>query len=957
MHGMQPAAATAVDLPQVTAEPAVRLSARWIAACLLAVGLAALACHFVPPDSAVVAALKVCSATLALAVVPGALVTLAWRPRPQLTLLEVIGYGLAVSYGLAQTLVIAAVLLHTSPVVMLLCVGGLSAALAVRILKVPSATVLLTADELIVAGLLVLLAVPLYLQGSPVQMYEDQVLVAIVRRLSALNTPDIENLYVAPGIVYAYPFPGGLYLMALIARLGDIDSLFLYHKLRFLWGPAALVMLYLGARSVFGRPAVAAASTITATVLVCAGTFAHVSGFPAWWGQLVPYSYGPDVAMTVLLPALLAVTFEYVQSAGGRERSFFLTAAVMLVLVLTMIHIREIVQFAAYLGCFVVLAAASRHLRPYLRRSAALLGITVLIVVTYTRWQSTVVSTVTTIVAGHRAELLSLATSVPPAALVLQPSWEVLGTFVQDFDEIFAGLVPFFLCAGPAVIVFFRERPFVWLISLSTMAYLAVLTFPVLAVPYIYATYFEILHVPVRNVIFFLYLVAGAWIYVTVVAVARMDRTRLLVLLAGAVSGALALLVTLCVNRTQRGLFLPLIAAYGLTFVFAFGGTAGRSAASRRIVAAVVGLIALLALWPDHSPAVRTAAVNVRWTTGLPDARRTALEREFGLVSGERSGNSSDVANVWGYRLTDLSRENVRSLVTHPEVVDTNDIDRTAFTVPTQPPRRDDQFLGVEHVAWLQYPGMWLLAITALFVWTTALLLPAALASARGRNAAAVIERDLREPFYRRALPYAAFIIPFALWSARPTLSPLAMAPMPPAGRVDTPAAMLAEIRCVELPPMPARFAEEEVVLPARTVCPPSPAVVEWIRANVPVDAVLAIDRWTPFPPQVFVPQQAIVFPTLDASFIREDALFADYYRLFEERMRRYRVQPFFNTVETAEERAAFVQTLGVTHVLIGPAHYGDLRPVLDALPAQFARRYDDAQWAVYEAGAHRVAN
>jgi hypothetical protein len=110
------------------------------------------------------------------------------------------------------------------------------------------------------------------------------------------------------------------------------------------------------------------------------------------------------------------------------------------------------------------------------------------------------------------------------------------------------------------------------------------------------------------------------------------------------------------------------------------------------------------------------------------------------------------------------------------------------------------------------------------------------------------------------------------------------------------------------------------------------------------------VDRWTPYPPQVFMPQQAVVFPTLDASFIREDAFFRDYYRVFEERVRRYHVQPFFNAVETPTERATFVKTLGVTHVLVSPVHYGELHPVLDGLPEQFALRYNHAQWAVYEA-------
>jgi hypothetical protein len=101
--------------------------------------------------------------------------------------------------------------------------------------------------------------------------------------------------------------------------------------------------------------------------------------------------------------------------------------------------------------------------------------------------------------------------------------------------------------------------------------------------------------------------------------------------------------------------------------------------------------------------------------------------------------------------------------------------------------------------------------------------------------------------------------------------------------------------------------------------------------------------------------QQAVVFPTLDSSFLNEDLLFRGYYRIFHERMRKYRVQPFFNSVETPDERAAFVRALGVTHVLVGPAHHDELRPVLDALPRQFALRYDNAQWAVYEAA--RAAN
>jgi len=106
-------------------------------------------------------------------------------------------------------------------------------------------------------------------------------------------------------------------------------------------------------------------------------------------------------------------------------------------------------------------------------------------------------------------------------------------------------------------------------------------------------------------------------------------------------------------------------------------------------------------------------------------------------------------------------------------------------------------------------------------------------------------------------------------------------------------------------------------------------------RAPVAITAALGL-LWT-------------LVPT-DASFIHEDSLFRDYYRVFDDRMKRYRVQPFFNDVETPAERAEFVRDLGVTHVLVSPVHYDELRSVLDALPEQFTLKYDNARWAVYEA-------
>jgi hypothetical protein len=50
---------------------------------------------------------------------------------------------------------------------------------------------------------------------------------------------------------------------------------------------------------------------------------------------------------------------------------------------------------------------------------------------------------------------------------------------------------------------------------------LLLMTVPLAALSYIYASYYEILFMPVRNVIFFLYLTLGALVYLAAVAVER----------------------------------------------------------------------------------------------------------------------------------------------------------------------------------------------------------------------------------------------------------------------------------------------------------------------------------------------------------------------------------------------------------------------------------------------------
>jgi hypothetical protein len=655
--------------------------------------------------------------------------------------------------------------------------------------------------------------------------------------------------------------------------------------------------------------------------------------------------------MTVLLPALLVMCFGYLLAGSTREKGFFVTATAMMVLMLTIVHIREVAQVAAYLGCFLAVTLAARRFRPYARRTAVLLALVVAIAAVYTVWQGQVEARTADVVADQRARLASIASASSLRELLLTPATELLDPFVLNSEQLFVGLTPLFLFAGPAVLLLFRDRPLAWLAASSTAVYLLVMTVPLLAIPYIYVTYFEILFTPVRNVIFFAYLFAGAAIYAAVVALARLDRTRVALLAAGIVAGALALLVALSINRSAGGFILPLVLAYGLALVLAAATPLQRRFTFR--IAAVVVFVAagLLALLPEREPIERRTQVAVRWAANVSDEQRAELERQFFLNDGEPNSNRSAAVNVWNYSLDDTSPDNVRTLVEHPLVVDTGAIDRSRFTVPPLPPPDDDPYLAVQRVSWVQYPGMALVVAGGVFVWAIGFLAPAALASARGQRAVTTLDAALQEPFYRRIVPYACFIIPFAVWSARPTLSPLTASDAP---AVSTPSEMVARMPCLRTDARPAPFSEdvlngEALMLPEREFCPPDPAVVEWIRSHVPVDAVFAIDRWNPYLPSVFIPQQVVVYPQVEVTFENEDELFAAYHVFYRERLRESRVQPFFNSVETAQDRAAFVEALGVTHVLVDPAYYREMRAVLDELPEHYVLRFTAGEWAVYE--------
>jgi hypothetical protein len=95
--------------------------------------------------------------------------------------------------------------------------------------------------------------------------------------------------------------------------------------------------------------------------------------------------------------------------------------------------------------------------------------------------------------------------------------------------------------------------------------------------------------------------------------------------------------------------------------------------------------VALIAIWVAAAlvvPAlvyrvpIPPPGINVAWSPAVNDQQRATLETRFHLTDGDHRGGA-----LWSYRLADITRSNVAALVQHPDVEDTEHIDRQSFTV------------------------------------------------------------------------------------------------------------------------------------------------------------------------------------------------------------------------------------------------------------------------------------
>ena len=104
----------------------------------------------------------------------------------------------------------------------------------------------------------------------------------------------------------------------------------------------------------------------------------------------------------------------------------------------------------------------------------------------------------------------------------------------------------------------------------------------------------------------------------------------------------------------------------------------------RRVIGLMIASVLMLLL----SIALRASTespfaprVRVRWSPGIEDARRSALEREFWLFRGTRTDG-----DTWEYDLVDPAPASVAALIANPDVADTHYIDRGRTVVAADAP-------------------------------------------------------------------------------------------------------------------------------------------------------------------------------------------------------------------------------------------------------------------------------
>lgn len=489
-----------------------RISPRSLAIWAAIFGIGCLALHAVRPDTSWAAVLRFFVPLAVTGVLPG-LIALVWaRPASNLPLFDAVAVSGGLSLGLAQLLVFLAVSFGIEGkawgYVFPLAVAGIPGILFfLHADRLPLTIVVRPLNAILLAALAALMAI-LYTGGnfSVVSwINEDHMHLGIIRRLIEEHSPAPDNIHFVKGITYTYPFPGIHYFYALTSVVAHLDPVFVYDKMGAYWSLMALLALFAFTRTVFRSQRVAMTMLALALGFVLLGPFASVPGF--YWGQLSPMPHVSDVAMNVVLPLQLLFVIRFIVVPKGPAARFYLAAAILMTTMVSAVHVREFIQYVVYMILGTAVLVVAGH--PKWHRAVAMLGVSIMIFAGYYVWHRINVPNVTSLISqGHEVFVAHVA------SLTFSEFFAPLRPYASGIRQtMYHGLGGLMLVTAPVAAVVFRRRPFVWMMMLSIFLYLAIIRIGILAIPYVYFTFDEILSSTMRNIVFFGYVLLGGGVY------------------------------------------------------------------------------------------------------------------------------------------------------------------------------------------------------------------------------------------------------------------------------------------------------------------------------------------------------------------------------------------------------------------------------------------------------------
>ena len=457
--------------------------------------------------------------------VPGFVLLLAVG-GPRRSLLDVLAFSIALTPPIVQLLTIGTIILGLPASTAAWSLWGfcLIGTAALRATVKRDDRLVCEGSEWCILGSLVPFALLLYVKGTPFFADEYQTHVAVVRRLAFVPQTNTADIFPLAGIPFTHPFPSIHMLMAMSSCLGDIDALFLFHKARFLWGPAALIVLYAFAHRVFEDGRLATASFWGALCLTLTGAFAD---YPTlFWGQLAEFSHPSGIALTLYLPATLFLFVAFLDARGKREIGSGYLFLLLATSTLAVSHIREAVQFVIYTVAFGTAMSVLPLRRGAALRSFAAAAGTMVVCKAYTVVHAHLVP--------HVSPYNDAAKELLRAQFQRTGWWELFAEPLHPYwaVSLYFGLFAILLLTTPFVVARDRGNAKLWFIGSSILAYMLLIRFPILSMAYTYLTFWEILSTSVRNVVFFLYVLAGPAIYLGAESLERRVGRRVALLAA-----------------------------------------------------------------------------------------------------------------------------------------------------------------------------------------------------------------------------------------------------------------------------------------------------------------------------------------------------------------------------------------------------------------------------------------